>query len=133
MEKWFNSNILLVSQLFHDEGVLLSYEDFLILYNVPITPREYAIVFDAIPSGTLMLFKGIPWPHLHELPSLNPFDSLVGEMCFSLLPKNNNKSIRALFQKNVVSIPYVHTYWNMFVYNLYWRKEIGRASCRERV
>ena len=90
-------------------------------YNIPATPTEFAIVFDAIPSGTLMLFIGVARPHLPDLPSLNPVDSPIGKICFSLLPQNN-RYIRALFQRDIVSIPYVTSYWNTLFTNICWKK-----------
>ena len=105
-----------MSQIFNAEGLLHNYEDLKkSRYNIPVTPREFAIVFDAILSGTLMLFRGVTRSHL-DLPSLNPVDSPIGTMCFSLLSQNN-RSIRALFQSDIVSIPYFTTYWNTFVNN----------------
>ncbi len=46
-----------MSQLFSGEGWLFSYREFLSKYNVPVTPKEFSIVFDAVPSGTIMLFR----------------------------------------------------------------------------
>ena len=56
LEYWFRNNILLVSQLVNTEGFLLSYKEFLSLYKVPVTPKDFAIVLDAIPSGVALLF-----------------------------------------------------------------------------
>ncbi|CDQ67332.1 unnamed protein product [Oncorhynchus mykiss] len=39
-------------QLVNAEGLLLSYKEFLSLYKVPVTPKDFAIVLDAIPSET---------------------------------------------------------------------------------
>lgn len=79
------------------------------------------LVFDAIPSGTLILFRNLPNP----LPSVsvpNPIDSHIGKICFSTLSRNNNRHIRALFQKDVVSVPHVISYWNRFVNDIDWNK-----------
>ncbi len=35
-----------------------TYVEFLQRYNIPIIPKEYCIVFDAITSGLKCLFKG---------------------------------------------------------------------------
>ena len=35
----------------------MSYSEFLSSYHIPIPPREYAIVMDAIPQGVIMLFR----------------------------------------------------------------------------
>ena len=77
-ETWFNNNILLVSQLLNDNGSLLNYSEFLHTFSIPITPREFAIVMDAIPSGILTLLKGTGKPDC--LPALDPKLTSVGNM-----------------------------------------------------
>lgn len=67
-----------------------------------------------------MLFRGVARPHL-DLPSLNLVDFPIGKICLSLL-RQNNRSIRALFQRDIVSIPYVTSYWNTLVTNICWKK-----------
>ncbi len=47
---WFDKNILLVSQLLDDRGVLFTYEQFMQAFSFPVPPREYATVFGAIPD-----------------------------------------------------------------------------------
>jgi len=56
-DNWFNNGILLVSQLFNKNGLLFSYSEFLAKYKSPVSPREFSIVFDAVPSGLWMLFR----------------------------------------------------------------------------
>jgi len=120
-ENWVSNKILLVDQLFNEEGRLFSYREFLSTYNIPVTPREFAIVFDAIPSGVIMLFRCSSRlaPTSVSLP--NVAESPVGKICFSQLP-HNNKNVRALFQKEIVSIPNVTFYWNQFVNTIDWKK-----------
>lgn len=55
IENWFTHGMTLVSQLLRPNGTLLSYSEFLNKYTFPIPLKEYAIVFDAIPSGVIML------------------------------------------------------------------------------
>ncbi len=57
-QNWVNNNIILVSQLLNSDGYLYSYSEFLNTYNIPVTPREFAIVMDAIPCGAITLLKG---------------------------------------------------------------------------
>ncbi len=38
-ENWFSNNIVLVSQLFNQEGILLTYSEFLSKFKIPITPK----------------------------------------------------------------------------------------------
>lgn len=117
-KNWFNNNILLVSQLLNDKGSLLNYSEFLYTFGIPITPREFAIVMDAIPSGILTLLKGAGKPDC--LPALDPKLTLVGSICFVTTKRNNNRNIRSLFQRDVTSIPNVVPYWSNFVDNLNW-------------
>jgi len=63
-------------------------------YNIPVTPRVDAVVMDAFPSGLKMLLKNT-CPQLH-LYLLDPADTEVGRICFSLSPKNNNHYVQAL-------------------------------------
>ena len=68
-----------MSQLVNAEGLLLSYKEFLSLYKVPVTPKDFAIVLDAIPSGVAMLFRNMSRPDPQSLPSIDPVDSSVGK------------------------------------------------------
>ena len=62
-----------MSQLFNSRGLLYNYSEFLARYNKPVTPKEFSIVFDAIPSGLCILFKKAD----HSPPlSLSPSDPL---------------------------------------------------------
>ena len=71
------------------EGLLLSYKEFLSLYKVPVTPKDFAIVLDAIPSGVALLFRNVSRPDPQSLPSIDPVDSSVGKICFSFGLFNN--------------------------------------------
>lgn len=120
--EWFNNNIIWVRQLFDSNGVLFSYQEFLQHYRIPITPKQYAIVFDAIPSGVLMLFKSNMSVSVPDIPFTDVTDSPVGNVCFNPSGCKNNRKIRALFQGNIVSVPPAISYWNSRVNNLCWKK-----------
>ncbi len=83
IENCFNHGIYPVSQLFNSNGTLISYSEFLNKHRIPIPPKEYAIVFDAIPSGGTMLFENVIICELTLLP-LEPAETDVGQTCFSL-------------------------------------------------
>lgn len=54
----------------------LRYEEFLQLYKVPVTPKDFAIVMDAIPSGVALLFRNVLRPDPQNLPAAStPVDS----------------------------------------------------------
>lgn len=122
LANWVEKQVLLVNQLFDNHGQLLSYSEFLNTFQFLVTPKEYAIVFGAIPNGVIMLFKNsnISSPVPVSLP--NPLLSPVGKTCFTHTLRNANKNIRALFQKESVSVPYVVSYWNRFVVDIIWKK-----------
>ncbi len=90
-------------------------------FNVPITPREFSVVFDAIPPGLSMLFRcSDSSPPL----SFNPphvSQSSIGNVCFSS-GKLLNPRIRALFQNGLISTPPAKFYWDNFVSDIEWKK-----------
>lgn len=49
----------------------------------------------------------------------------VGKVCFSFSCNNYNRSIRALFLKDIVSQPNVITYRNQFVGDVNWKKNLS--------
>lgn len=50
-------------------------------------------------SGKFNLFKYQPRTNAQQVPYLSPTDTLKGKICFSSYYRNNNSSIRPLFQK----------------------------------
>lgn len=120
---WFDNYILLVQQLFNSSSTLLSYTEFLSSFEFPVTPEEFAVVMDAIPSGVIMLFRNTSYSVV-ELPSLDPSSTAVGKICFPPF-KKNNRGIRSLFQKDITSIPTAVSFWNSRLGNLRWRSIWG--------
>uniref|UniRef100_A0A3P9LWP5 Reverse transcriptase domain-containing protein n=1 Tax=Oryzias latipes TaxID=8090 RepID=A0A3P9LWP5_ORYLA len=117
---WFNQNILLVHQLFNSNGALMSHEEFCFKYSIKIPKTEFNFVLKAIPKCIITLFKSSSL----QSPTLLPIDPTkieIGQICFSS-SRNTNRRIRSLFQKDVVSIPYVVSFWNNLVYHLEWKK-----------
>uniref|UniRef100_A0A1A8QY68 Reverse transcriptase domain-containing protein n=1 Tax=Nothobranchius pienaari TaxID=704102 RepID=A0A1A8QY68_9TELE len=120
-EKWFNNGIILVSQLFNENGLLYSYSEFLAKYKIPTSPKEFSIVFDAVPSGLRMLFKtACVCPPLSASPS-DLTQLPLGKVCFSTY-KTSNSKIRSLFQADLVSISPATVYWDKFGHNVDWEK-----------
>ena len=54
--------------------------------------------------------------------NFDPSATYVGQICFSTKNRNNNRDIRALFQKDIVSAPNVISYWNSLAPDLNWKK-----------
>lgn len=52
-QKWYDNNILLVNQLFNQCGQLYNYTEFIHHFGIPISPKDFSIVFDAIPSAVI--------------------------------------------------------------------------------
>ncbi len=55
-----------------------------------------------------------------SIQSLDLVDTAVGRVCFLSSVKHNNRQVRALFQKDVVFIPPIVTFWNSHVDGLIW-------------
>lgn len=54
-ERWVERGILLVRQFVNADGQLLTYNEFLSKFDLPVTPKEYAVVFDALPRSVQQL------------------------------------------------------------------------------
>jgi len=119
-DNWFKNGIIFVYQLFNQNGLICNYSEFLVKHGIPVTPKEFAIVADAVPQGVLMLFKGFSSSSLYR--SVDLCKTFVGKQCFSSSKSKNNKKIRVLFQEESVSMPCVISYWNGFVSDIPWKK-----------
>ncbi len=118
---WVNNNINLVSQLLNSDGYLYSYSEFLNKYNIPVTPREFAIVMDAIPCRAFSLLKGSARSQF-SLSKIHTFDTMLGKICFLSLSSGRNKRIRQLFQAEITSLPCIVSHWNGLYDNIPWKK-----------
>uniref|UniRef100_A0A9J8BAW3 Reverse transcriptase domain-containing protein n=1 Tax=Cyprinus carpio carpio TaxID=630221 RepID=A0A9J8BAW3_CYPCA len=119
--KWFSNGLLLVNQLFNNEGNLFSFADFISRYKIPITLKEFKVLTKAIPAGILMLFKSSVYTSTLSVCPPRPEHTSVGTICFSG-SKPNNYKIRSLFLRDIISTPYVISYWNSFFNNVNWTK-----------
>lgn len=54
---WFNEGIIWVKQLINSNGYLLSYTEFLDKFKIPVKPRDFAIVLDAISKTVVFLLR----------------------------------------------------------------------------
>lgn len=118
---WVEYGIVYVKQLFNANDNLMTYSEFLNTYKFPVTPKDFCIVFDAIPSGVVSLFKG----YSSTTVRINPIpvsETAIGKICFSSPSAKCNRIIRRLFQKKVVTIPYITHHWRTYVPNIPWDK-----------
>ncbi len=96
----------MVSQLLNSNGYLISYSEFLGKYCIPVTPHDFAIVMDTIPSGAIALLKNSD--SVHSVISLtNPCETVIGKICFGLSSSFRNRKIRHLFQNDITTVPSV--------------------------
>ncbi len=110
-DHWFSNGLVLVQQLFNNQGLLLRYSEFLWKYQIPVTPKELAVVLVCVCFlKTVDTLQQL----LHHL--LTP-DTPVGQICFSKSRKKNYK-IRSLFLENLISAPHVTFFWNNLFDNL---------------
>lgn len=122
---WFRNNIILVTQLFRPDGVLLSYGEFLDKFKLPISAKDYAVVFDAIPSGLLQLMRAADAFDLNITNDLNV--KLDG---ISILDKKcNNNFLRQICRP--FRIPPAKSFWNSRFKDINWEEAfiISRRYC----
>ncbi len=105
----------MVTQLLNKDGHLLSYSEFLGKYGIPVTPKEYSIVFDAIPSGILTLVQGCDSLDKGVQVTSAPMSgalTLTDKKC-------NNYHIRSHCQET--SVPSTKAFWEAKVQNINWK------------
>lgn len=127
-KSWVDHNMLLVRQLFNKEGHMFTYEEFLSEFNFPVPPREYAIIFDAIPSGLKMLLSSSTTDISMET---TPSNLYIGNSDPFLNSKTNNKCIRDLVLRNTICKPSSVFYWNNLYIDIDWKKtwSLNRKYC----
>lgn len=87
-----------------------------------MSPGDYTKVFGVFSSEVCMLFRTQPKLDSQKLTLLSLTDTSVGKICFSCNNGKNNKLIRSLLKKYVITVPYVVPYWNKFMLNIDWKK-----------
>ncbi len=119
-KSWVDNKILLVSQLTNDNSQLSTYEEFLSVYGFPVTPREYSIVFDAIPDGVRQLLLCATKGKSCITPDLTPDNIYIGNLCPLLSDRDTNQCIRNIIQRDIVSKPAAVFYWNNIYNDIDW-------------
>lgn len=114
----------MVGQLLNEDGYLLSYGEFLDKFKIPITPKECAIVCDAIPRRVVSLLNSsvvdVSNIDLHE-------NIFIGNI--NIKDKCSNKQIR-----NIVcdtTIPSARLFWSNIYGDIQWGKawKIANKYC----
>lgn len=115
-DNWFNNNIVFVSQLLDNTGSLMNHTKFIETTCNSISPQEYAVVLNAIPTGYFRILQG----------NNIPIDELVfnSEIFLDGLQFNNkkcnNKYLRQVVSNS--STPRCKFYWNNIFTNINWDK-----------
>ncbi len=65
-------------------------------YQIPVTPKELAVVMGAIPSGLCMLLTNCRYSSTVTPSFPNPCDTPVGQICFSA-SRNKDKEFYLFF------------------------------------
>ncbi len=110
--------IYFVSQLLDDRGVLFTYEQFMQAFSFPVPPREYAIVFGAIPDCIIPLVKSGPKGCLNALLFVNT-NLFVDQR---LLNTMSNKDIRSNINRSQISLPACVSFWNNIFSDIEWEE-----------
>ncbi len=99
------------------EGQLLTYDEFLTKFRLPITPKEHAVVSDAVPKTVLQLPRG----SVTEVSLIDPGSSgiFLGEMDITK-SKCLNKNIRNLIL--TVTVPCARFFWTSLYREINWKK-----------
>lgn len=118
LQNWVEKNIILLKDLFNNEGQLMSYEMFLQKETFPVKPKEYRSVVNSIPSGLKELMKGY-YKH-HE--TMSPQQSLYLNGIQFMSYRCTNKHIRKCLYSKRKMTPCGKTYWNSLIQNINWHK-----------
>lgn len=78
----------------------MSYSEFLDKYGIPAPPKEYALVFHAIPSGAILLLRSSAASVRTVLP-LDPVLTSVGQTSFSYKSKKVTVTYVLCFKKKL--------------------------------
>lgn len=80
------------------------------------TPKEYAVVFDALLDRLRRLLVSPPKGRSCVIPELNPAGIYTGNICSLLSDEASNQCIWQIIQRDIVSKPVAVFYWNN-IYN----------------
>ncbi len=90
---WYDNGILLVCQLLNKNGVLMSYSELIQKFKITITPKEYVVISNAIPAGSLLFLKNC---NLAETNSFGSRQIFIGDINIQDKPCSNRHIRNAL-------------------------------------
>ncbi len=113
-----SNGVLLVNQLFDNDGNLFNYSDFILRYHFPVSRKEFNTVLKAISLEMCMLFRNNNSGSLISVCPTTPESTVIDSVCFSV--KKSNHKIRSLFLDLVTSISSSISYWNNLFDDIKW-------------
>ncbi len=114
-KSWVDNGIILVSQLMKTNGQLFSYEEFIDKFGFAVTPKEYNIIFNAIPRNVLQLLIG----SITEINMSITNSIFLGGVDIAK-DKCSNKYIRYLLIG--ITVPPVKVFWSSLYNDIDWKK-----------
>ena len=117
-QNWVEKNVILLKDLFNNEGHMMSYEMFLQTKGFPIKPKEYRFIVSSIPNGLKELMKGCS--NLHKV--INPQQTLYSDGIQFISYKCTYKHIRRCFYSKRKIIPHGKTHWNSLFNDINWSR-----------
>jgi len=82
---------------------LPTYSKFLDVHEIQLTPREFSIVMDVIPTGVLELLSANTQNSITPPFAFYLIDTAIGNLCF--FPGVVYTTICSLLQKDIVTMP----------------------------
>ncbi len=118
-QSWYDNGIFTVSQLLNEHGLLLSYSEFLKKFLIPVKPKDYAVIFDAISSKVVSLLRNSAHYINADQQPLNCDILFIGDINI-VKDKCSNRYIRNILKKNFV--PCSTVFWSSKYENIEWKK-----------
>ncbi len=103
--------------MFYESGNILSYEDFMQVYNFPISFKEFQQVVKAIPNGLIQLINN----HLSFGSNGRIFPELNVDGIEIFFSSCNNKHIRQILQSKHKISPRGKLFWNAKISDITWK------------
>ncbi len=117
LHRWFERSIYFVIDMFYESGNILSYEDFMHVYNFPIPFKEFQQVVKAIPNGLIQLINN----RLSFGSNERIFQELNVDRIEIFSSSCNNKHIRHILQSKHKTSPGGKLFWNAKISDITWK------------
>ncbi len=115
----YDNGIFTVSQLLNEHGLLLSYLEFLKKFQIPVKPKDYAVICYVISSKVISLLRNSAHYTNADQQPLYCDILFIGDINV-VKDKCSNRYIRNMLKKNFV--PYSTVFWSSKYENIEWKK-----------